>query len=76
MCKWMPGPTGAGHPRTSRGPRNVQTNCRRTSRTAQQQVDFLACIDVFWLLAMIGVVMVPIALSLKHIDLSAPARGH
>ena len=26
-------------------------------------------VDVFWLLAMIGVVMVPIALSLKRIDL-------
>ncbi|HTO67623.1 MAG TPA: DHA2 family efflux MFS transporter permease subunit [Bradyrhizobium sp.] len=45
-------------------------------QTLQQQVDFLAYIDVFWLLAMIGVVMVPIALSLKHIDLGAPARGH
>jgi len=45
-------------------------------KTLQQQVDFLAYIDVFWLLAMIGVVMIPIALSLKHIDLSAPARGH
>ncbi|MBV9980706.1 DHA2 family efflux MFS transporter permease subunit [Bradyrhizobium sp.] len=45
-------------------------------KTLQQQVDFLAYIDVFWLLAMIGVVMIPIALSLKRIDLSAPARGH
>jgi DHA2 family multidrug resistance protein len=45
-------------------------------QTLQQQVDFLAYIDVFWLLAMIGVVMVPIALSLKHINLGAPARGH
>jgi len=45
-------------------------------KTLQQQVDFLAYIDVFWLLAMIGVVMVPIALSLKRIDLGAPARGH
>jgi len=45
-------------------------------KTLQQQVDFLAYIDVFWLLAMIGVVMIPIALSLKHLDLGAPARVH
>jgi DHA2 family multidrug resistance protein len=45
-------------------------------RTLQQQVDLLAYVDVFWLLAMVGVIMVPIALSLKRIDLSAPARGH
>jgi DHA2 family multidrug resistance protein len=41
-----------------------------------QQVDLLAYVDVFWLLAMVGVIMVPIALSPKRIDLSAPARGH
>jgi MFS transporter, DHA2 family, multidrug resistance protein len=45
-------------------------------QTLQQQVDLLAYIDVFFLLAMVGVVMIPIALSLKRIDLSAPARGH
>ena len=45
-------------------------------QTLQQQVDLLAYVDVFWLLAMVGVIMVPIALSLKRIDLSAPARGH
>jgi len=31
---------------------------------------------VFWTLAVIGLVMVPIALSLRTIDLAAPARGH
>jgi MFS transporter, DHA2 family, multidrug resistance protein len=45
-------------------------------QTLQQQVNLLAYVDVFWLLAMVGVIMVPIALSLKRIDLSAPARGH
>jgi MFS transporter, DHA2 family, multidrug resistance protein len=45
-------------------------------QTLQQQVDLLAYIDVFWLLAIVGVVMIPIALSLKHIDLSAPTPGH
>ncbi len=29
-----------------------------------------------WMLAMIGVAMIPIAASLKNIDLSAPARRH
>jgi DHA2 family multidrug resistance protein len=45
-------------------------------QTLQRQIDLLAYIDVFWTLAMIGVVMIPIALGLKHVDLSAPARGH
>jgi MFS transporter, DHA2 family, multidrug resistance protein len=45
-------------------------------RTLQQQVDLLAYIDVFWLLAMVGVIMVPIALTLRRVDLSAPAKGH
>ena len=44
--------------------------------TLQQQVDLLAYVDAFWTLAMIGVVMIPIALTLKNIDLNAPARGH
>jgi MFS transporter, DHA2 family, multidrug resistance protein len=46
------------------------------AQTLQHQVDLLAYIDVFWTLAMIGAVMVPIALSLRTIDLKAPARGH
>jgi MFS transporter, DHA2 family, multidrug resistance protein len=45
-------------------------------QTLQHQVDLLAYIDVFWTLAMIGAIMVPIALSLRSIDLQAPARGH
>jgi MFS transporter, DHA2 family, multidrug resistance protein len=45
-------------------------------QTLQRQIDLLAYVDVFWTLAMIGVIMVPIALSLRTIDLSAPARGH
>jgi len=44
--------------------------------TLQQQVDLLAYVDAFWTLAVIGVVMIPIALTLKNIDLNAPARGH
>jgi len=45
-------------------------------QTLQHQIDLLAYIDVFWTLAVIGLVMVPIALSLRTIDLAAPARGH
>jgi MFS transporter, DHA2 family, multidrug resistance protein len=45
-------------------------------RTLQQQVDFLAYIDVFWTLAIIAVLMIPTAAVLRPIDLSAPARGH
>jgi DHA2 family multidrug resistance protein len=45
-------------------------------QTLQQQIDLLAYIDVFWTLAVIGLIMVPIALSLRTIDLGAPARGH
>jgi MFS transporter, DHA2 family, multidrug resistance protein len=45
-------------------------------QTLQHQIDLLAYIDVFWTLAMIGLIMVPIALSLRTIDLGAPARGH
>ena len=45
-------------------------------QTLQHQVDLLAYVDVFWTLALIGVIMVPIALSLRSIDLEAPARGH
>jgi len=45
-------------------------------QTLQHQVDLLAYIDVFWSLAIIGAIMIPIACSLKPIDLSAPTRGH
>ena len=45
-------------------------------QTLQHQVDLLAYIDVFWSLAVIGAVMVPIALSLRHMDLKTPPRGH
>jgi DHA2 family multidrug resistance protein len=45
-------------------------------QTLQKQIDLLAYIDVFWTLAVIGMIMVPIALSLRTIDLNAPARGH
>ena len=45
-------------------------------KTLQQQVDFLAYIDVFWTLAIIGVLMIPTAAVLRPIDLGAPARGH
>lgn len=45
-------------------------------RTLQQQVDFLAYIDVFWTLAIIAVLMIPTAAVLRPIDLNAPARGH
>jgi DHA2 family multidrug resistance protein len=45
-------------------------------RTLQRQVDFLAYIDVFWTLAIIAAVMIPVAALLRPIDLSAPARGH
>ena len=42
----------------------------------QQQINLLAYIDVFWMLAVIGTVMIPLALIIKPIDLSTPARGH
>ena len=45
-------------------------------QTLQHQVDLLAYIDIFWTLAIIGMIMVPVALSLRSIDLKAPARGH
>lgn len=45
-------------------------------KTLQQQVDFLAYIDVFWMLAIVAVLMIPTAAVLRSIDLGAPARGH
>jgi DHA2 family multidrug resistance protein len=38
-------------------------------------VDLLAYIDVFRSLAIIGAIMIPIALTLKSVDLGAPTRG-
>ncbi|QQN65997.1 DHA2 family efflux MFS transporter permease subunit [Bradyrhizobium diazoefficiens] len=45
-------------------------------RTLQQQVDFLAYIDVFWTLAIVALLMIPTAAVLRRIDFGAPARGH
>lgn len=45
-------------------------------QTIQRQVDLLAYIDVFWCLAIVGAIMIPIALTIKSIDLSAPPKGH
>lgn len=45
-------------------------------KTLQQQVDFLAYIDVFWSLAIIAALLIPIAATLRSIDLGASARGH
>jgi DHA2 family multidrug resistance protein len=45
-------------------------------RTLQQQVDFLAYIDVFWTLAIVAVLMIPTAMVLRPINLGAPSRGH
>jgi len=45
-------------------------------QTLQQQVDLLAYIDVFRSLAIIGAIMIPLALVLKSIDLKAQAAGH
>jgi DHA2 family multidrug resistance protein len=42
----------------------------------QQQVDFLAYIDVFWLLALIALLMIPIASIIRPIDLRAPPKAH
>src|SRR5579872_1408447 len=44
-------------------------------QTLQHQVDLLAHIDVFWILAMFGAVMVPVALTSRSIDLKASARS-
>jgi DHA2 family multidrug resistance protein len=44
--------------------------------TLQTQIDLLAYIDVFWMLAVVGVLMIPLALIIKPIDLRAPPKGH
>jgi DHA2 family multidrug resistance protein len=45
-------------------------------QTLQHQIDLLAYIDVFWGLMMVGVIMIPLALIIKPVDLGAPAKGH
>ena len=45
-------------------------------QTLQQQIDFMAYIDVFWTLAVVGALMIPLALVIKPVDLGAPAKGH
>src|SRR5437899_2637059 len=45
-------------------------------QTLRQQVNLLAYIDVFWSLAMIGAIMIPVALIIRPVDLSKPATGH
>ena len=45
-------------------------------QTLQRQVDLLAYIDVFWMLSIIGLVMIPLALIIKPVDLTAPPKGH
>jgi DHA2 family multidrug resistance protein len=45
-------------------------------QTLQKQIDFLAYIDVFWTLAVVGALMIPLALIIKPVDLGTPAKGH
>jgi DHA2 family multidrug resistance protein len=45
-------------------------------QTLRQQVNLLAYIDVFWSLAMIGAIMIPVALIIRPVDLSKPPKGH
>jgi DHA2 family multidrug resistance protein len=45
-------------------------------QTLRHQIDLLAYMDVFWTLAVIGVLMIPVALTLRSIDLGAGPRGH
>jgi MFS transporter, DHA2 family, multidrug resistance protein len=45
-------------------------------QTLQQQVNLLAYIDVFRTLAIIGALMVPLALIMRRIDLGAAPRAH
>jgi DHA2 family multidrug resistance protein len=45
-------------------------------QTLQHQIALLAYIDVFWTLSVIGLLMIPVALSLRSIELGAAPRGH
>ncbi len=44
------------------------------AQTLQTQVNLLAYIDVFWALTLMGAIMAPLALTLRSIDMNAPAR--
>lgn len=46
------------------------------ARMLQQQLDYLAYIDVFWLLAVVALLMMPVAAILRPIDLSTPPKTH
>jgi len=43
---------------------------------AAATADLLAYINVFWTLAKIALVLIPVALSLRSIQLGTPAKGH
>ncbi|HEY0329124.1 MAG TPA: DHA2 family efflux MFS transporter permease subunit [Rhodopseudomonas sp.] len=45
-------------------------------QTLQRQIDLLAYIDVFWSLAIVGAVMVPLALIMRPIQLGGVPKGH
>jgi len=45
-------------------------------QTLQHQIELLAYIDAFWSLAIVGAVMIPVALILRPIDLRAPVQAH
>ncbi|MBC7584027.1 hypothetical protein FNL55_04010 [Tardiphaga sp. vice352] len=44
--------------------------------TIQRQIDLLAYIGVVFSLAIVGAVIIPIALTIKPINLAAPPKGH
>jgi len=45
-------------------------------QTLRRQIDLLSYIDVFWSLAIIGALMVPLALIMRPVDLGAAPKGH
>jgi MFS transporter, DHA2 family, multidrug resistance protein len=45
-------------------------------KTLQTQIDLLSYIDVFWILAIIGAIMVPLGFIIRPIELGATPRGH
>ena len=45
-------------------------------QTLQRQIDLLSYIDVFWSLAIIGALMVPLALIMRPIYLGVAPKGH
>ncbi len=45
-------------------------------QTLQRQIDLLSYIDVFWSLAIIGALMIPLALIMRPIALGAAPKGH